>query len=130
VTSSVERFGRVPESVGAVRRFVQRAIEGVPDEVAECVVLMSSEIATNVVRHAGTDYRVEVRLDRGGIEVRVTDCGDGQPSMRLPGPDEPTGRGILIVDALSDTWGTDVDPGGRHKTVWFRVATDRAGSAG
>jgi anti-sigma regulatory factor (Ser/Thr protein kinase) len=125
-----ERFDRVPESVAAVRRFVRHAISDLPHELSESIVLMSSEVATNVVRHAGTDYDVEVRRDARCVEVRVTDCGAGQPSMHVPDIDDPTGRGILIVDTLSDSWGTDVDPRGVQKTVWFRVAVGTGGWAG
>jgi hypothetical protein len=39
--------------------------------------------------------------------------------MRAPTPEEPSGRGLLIVDAMSDTWG--IIPSSTGKTVWFAL---------
>jgi serine/threonine-protein kinase RsbW len=114
-------FDRGAASVAQVRRFVLGAAEGLPAPVSDAITLMVSELATNVVRHVGSDYRVDVRRDAAGIEVRVTDDGGGRPTMRSPLPDDPTGRGILIVETLSDAWGTDIDEDTNLTTVWFRV---------
>ena len=49
--------------------------------------------------------------------------------MRSPGPDEPSGRGLQIVDMLSDSWGVEPeDPSG--KTVWFTMPAAAADAAG
>jgi anti-sigma regulatory factor (Ser/Thr protein kinase) len=114
-------FPRGAASVTAVRRFVKQTLDDVAPEALDAIVLMSSEVATNVVRHAGSEYRVEVRRKRRIVEVRVTDHGGGQPVRRSPSKSEPTGRGIVIVDALSDSWGTDVDAKRGTTTFWFRV---------
>ena len=123
MTTSTAQFDRGPDSVAAVRRFVLGSIDGVPHSASDAIVLMASELATNVVRHAGSDYRVDVRRDSHTVEVRVVDHGGGWPRKRSPGPDEPTGRGILIVEALSDDWGSDTDASRGLTTVWFRVDT-------
>jgi hypothetical protein len=43
--------------------------------------------------------------------------------MRSPGPNDPSGRGLQIVDMLSDEWGIEPEvPAG--KTVWFSLTFD------
>jgi hypothetical protein len=42
--------------------------------------------------------------------------------MRTPGPTDPDGRGLQIVDMLASSWGFDALPEG-GKTVWFALAT-------
>ncbi len=52
-----------PESVAAARRFVQEALGTQPAKIADAAELMVSELATNCVRHAQTDF--EVTVDSG-----------------------------------------------------------------
>ena len=42
--------------------------------------------------------------------------------MRSPGPEDPTGRGLQIVNMLSQAWGVE-QRATSGKTVWFTVAT-------
>ena len=114
-------FPRDPASVGAARRFAIQALGTVPAEVREAVELMVSELATNCVRHTNTAFELTVREDRGEIRIEVTDRAGGTPTMRSPRPDEPTGRGLQIVNMLSEEWGVE-HAGARGKTVWFTVA--------
>jgi len=124
-----QTFNRARESVGQARRFVTQAIRGAPGEVIETVALMASELASNCVRHA--DSQFEMAVIQAGPEIRVeaTDRGRGEPVLRNPAPTDPTGRGLQIVDMLAEDWG--VEPlAGRGKTVWFTVlvpAADRVG---
>jgi anti-sigma regulatory factor (Ser/Thr protein kinase) len=118
----VKGFPNTTHSVAAVRRFVAESFEGAPDDVIDAVVLMASEVAANVVRHVGVPYTVEVRRTPEASEVRVTDGGGGRPSLRFPAPSESGGRGMMIVDALSDRWGADVDTAIGETTVWFEVS--------
>ena len=47
--------------------------------------------------------------------------------MQAPGATEPHGRGLRVVDALSEEWG--VSPSGDEgKTVWFRILLQRPSS--
>jgi anti-sigma regulatory factor (Ser/Thr protein kinase) len=118
-------FPREPESVGAARRFATEALTDVCSDVRDSVELMVSELATNCVRHAGTAFDMTVVHAHGEIRIEVTDRGGGTPAMRSVGPDDQTGRGLQIVNMLSDTWGVE------HRreagnTVWFTVATQSA----
>lgn len=113
-------FPRTPESVGAARRFAIEALRGTESEVLDAVELMVSELATNSIRHAKAAFELVVSKVKGQIRVEVTDPADGEPRMRSAGPDDANGRGLQIVNLLSDAWGVEhhVDTG---KTVWFTV---------
>jgi anti-sigma regulatory factor (Ser/Thr protein kinase) len=116
---ATEVFPPDSKAVREVRRFVAEALEGLSGEQTEIIVLAASELAANCVRHAGTEFTVTV--DRQGDEVRVTmdDAGDGQPEVQHPGPETPSGRGLLIVEQLADAWGAS-QSGGRNR-VWFSM---------
>jgi anti-sigma regulatory factor (Ser/Thr protein kinase)/dienelactone hydrolase len=115
------RFPGKGESVTAARRFVRDVLRGQPDERIEVVELMTSELATNCVRHARTGFELAIELDAGYVRVEARDTGQGRPKLRSPAPSEPTGRGLRIVEALCDSWG--VTPGASGKTVWFTVSS-------
>lgn len=119
---TVQRFEATPESVAQVRRFVADTLSATTvglDELVDDVVLMASELATNAVRHAATPYTVEIVETTDDIRVIVTDLGGGNPVRKSPAQTEISGRGIVIIEALSSEWGVDASP---HATsVWFRV---------
>ena len=113
-------FPAIPQSVHAARRFATDSLTGNPDSTLEAVELMVSELATNCIRHERTSFHITILGSTREIRVEVTDSGSGTPTMRSPGPDEPSGRGLQIVDMLSDSWGVEPeDPSG--KTVWFTM---------
>jgi anti-sigma regulatory factor (Ser/Thr protein kinase) len=106
-------------AVRDVRRFVAAALPDVADEPLDVVVLATSELAANCVRHAGTEFTVTV--DRTGDSVRVTmeDAGTGDPVVHHPDPRTPSGRGLLIVEQLADSWGSRRVEG--RNRVWFSM---------
>lgn len=108
-----------PESVTAARRFVRDVLSGRPSEVIEAAELMTSELATNCVRHARTDFELSISAN-DEIRIQVRDTGGGRPTVLSPAAEEPSGRGLRIVDALADEWG--IAPGSDGKTVWFAIA--------
>jgi signal transduction histidine kinase len=115
-------FPNRADSVTSARRYTLAHIGTVPDDVAELIAVMISEVATNCIRHAGTGFLV--RIDRTPSEVRVaiTDNGAGEPVVRTPSPTDPMGRGLRIVRALADRWGIVHANDARDKTVWFSLA--------
>ena len=113
-------------SVARARAFVVQSLVGRPTELVDKAELLVSELATNAVRHTGTEFTVRVVLTADRVRVEVTDRGEGQPTRRTPQPLEPSGRGIQIVEAMSDEWSvTPVTP--RGKTVSF-VLVQRGGA--
>ena len=114
-------FPAEPRSVPAARRFATEALSDTTFDVRQSIELMVSELATNGVRHGRTSFDLVVNRTIDEIRIEVTDRGGGRPTMRFPGPDEPTGRGLQIVEMLSDEWGVEEDPGS-GKTVWFTLS--------
>jgi anti-sigma regulatory factor (Ser/Thr protein kinase) len=112
------------QSVTAARRFATEVLVGTPSDLLESVELMVSELATNCVRHVKTTFELMILRTAQEIRVEVTDHGGGIPAMRSPGPEDPSGRGLRIVDMLSERWGVAHRsiPG---KTVWFTLPAIR-----
>jgi PAS domain S-box-containing protein len=84
---------------------------------------MLSELATNAVQHAATEFEVSVRVtpDCGIVRVEVSDGADGYPIPEEPVPDAAHGRGLQIVQALADAWGIEIRRDRPGKTVWFSL---------
>ncbi|HEX5224652.1 MAG TPA: ATP-binding protein [Solirubrobacteraceae bacterium] len=125
---STRAFKNDVGSIREARRFVAAALAGAPEEVVEVAELMVSELATNCVRHAGSEFEVAINRTADGVRVEVTDPAVGEPTLRSPSPEEPTGRGLRIVEALSLDWGIERVPPG--KAVWFTLDTAAASGDG
>lgn len=98
-------------------------------ELADEALLLTTELATNVVVHAGTDLDMEVVADETGLTVTVSDHHPGViDTHAVRGRERPNqlaerGRGLLLVDHFASAWGTSHHAKG--KGVWFRL--DRPG---
>jgi anti-sigma regulatory factor (Ser/Thr protein kinase) len=126
-----------PTAVAAARRFVRATLQswvvagasaggsGLVDDA----VLLTSELVTNAVVHAGTPVQVTCKVTDGEVEVVVSDA---HPDRLVPEPAENTrgaaertsGRGLLLPAALASAWG--VTYGQAAKAVWFRLAAAAA----
>ncbi|MCM2577633.1 ATP-binding protein [Streptomyces meridianus] len=122
------RLPRHPRSVGRARALL-RAQAGswrVPPEPTEIAVLLLSELATNAVRHAdGPDAReLSIRLTAGEkrLRVEVSDASERPLRPAQASACDETGRGLSIVAALADDWGTHPRACGIGKIVWFEIA--------
>ena len=105
----------------AARRYVGETLDDLPRDVVEPVSLMVSELASNCVQHAETDFTVSIERTEHEIRVDVADGGGGGVARRDPPPTEPTGRGLRIVEQLSDAWGVTKPVGHDGSEVWFVV---------
>jgi anti-sigma regulatory factor (Ser/Thr protein kinase) len=117
---SVRQFSCEADSPAAARHFVKDLLRGQPDAIVEAVELMTSELATNSVRHAHSGFELVIDDSRGQVRVEVSDTGQGQPILRSPTIHERSGRGLHIVQALSEAWGSV--PSANGKMVWFTVS--------
>ena len=115
------RFEHAPESVTAARRFVAETLRQLPEETRDAVTLMVSELASNCIRHTDSGFELTITHADDELWVSATDWGGGRPVMRNPAPTDPSGRGLQIIDMLSDAWGCEPEAGGA-KTVWLRLA--------
>jgi anti-sigma regulatory factor (Ser/Thr protein kinase) len=97
-----------------------------PDGV-EAAQLVVSELVTNAVLHAPESPTISVglRLTEDLVRVLVTDGGLDEAQRRAqPDPwTAETGRGVWLVDAFADRWGTD-SHGRDGKTVWCELRAD------
>jgi anti-sigma regulatory factor (Ser/Thr protein kinase) len=125
----VVRRIRLPADRGtpaAAREIVRAALTEVGlTELMDEALLLTTELATNGVVHAGTDIDVEVVADRDELTVTVTDFAEGLPTRTTPNGVEITegGRGMLLVDHFATSWGTTHHSAG--KGVWFRLTRSR-----
>ncbi|MFF1500779.1 ATP-binding protein [Streptomyces sp. NPDC058316] len=111
----------VPKAVPEVRHLLRERCGGVdsPD-----LLLCVSELLTNVIVHLGEGTPVTLRVSgtcTGRVRVELSDpepCA--WPAMRSAAGGDESGRGQVLVDALSLRWG--VDQGAHGKTVWCELA--------
>jgi anti-sigma regulatory factor (Ser/Thr protein kinase) len=118
----VRIFEGSPVEVRNVRDFVGLLAGACP--VAEDVVLLASELATNAVLHtasgAGGTFSVSVHAEHTWVRVEVHDLGsDIAPAVRRTGSPGESGSGLSLVETLADRWGFHGGQGGR--VVWFEV---------
>ncbi len=113
-----ETFACRPAAVTAARKLVRRTLDGYDAELIDAAELMTSELASNCVRHARTEFEVLI-FSKDEVRIEVRDSGGGAPRVLSPAATEPSGRGLRIVEAMANRWG--VIPGKNGKTVWFTV---------
>ena len=121
------RFPATASSVGQARRFLLGRLPAGGAERTDALVLMLSELATNAVQHAATEFEVSVRVSPDCVRVEVSDGAPGYPTLQEPATDAPHGRGLIIVRSLAEAWGVEMRRDRPGKTVWFRVARVVAG---
>ncbi|WP_426502110.1 STAS domain-containing protein [Dactylosporangium sp. McL0621] len=94
------------------------------DELVGPVLMVTGELVTNAVRHAGTEIGLSVELGRYYVIVAVRDGRPTLPRLRTPDP-ETGGRGLLIVEGLCASWGSA--PTVTGKIVWGTLRRPGAG---
>lgn len=119
-------FGGSKQEVRHVREFVGRVVGGTG--VADDVVLLSSELATNAVLHSASGghgtFTVLVLVGGGLVRVEVHDRGSAEvPAIRQSRQLAESGAGLNLVDYIADRWGFYGGQGGR--VVWFEMDMDR-----
>ncbi|MFI6348579.1 ATP-binding protein [Streptomyces sp. NPDC050560] len=121
-----------PSQASRVRRLVADRLRqwGAPD-LLDAAVLATDELFANAVRHAGRGrpvlIMVTVEFCCHELRVSVADPSPVLPRSRDADEGAESGRGLAIVSALADSWGTaPPDPGSVGKKVWFSLsAKDR-----
>ncbi|MFC7386496.1 ATP-binding protein [Sphaerisporangium rhizosphaerae] len=113
-------FSAVPSEVRAARAFVT-ALLGPDHPCHDDAILLTSELAGNVIRHAVRgEFAVSVALVPGGVKITVGDRGSAAiPRPRTAGDEDLSGRGLAMVDALAIRWGFQRTTG--NTSVWFHL---------
>ena len=95
------------------RRFVDDVLSSSPHR--ESAKLVASELVTNAVRHGGMDAgSIDVAIVMiEGVRIEVSQAAHSGfvHSIRQPDLDEATGRGLMIVAAVSSEWGIEESSG-------------------
>ena len=142
VSTSSERVVRGPGSFGCGSLFMAHdaaAVSGarralVADlrsdpattVVADEAAVVASELLGNAVRHAVPldegDVLLRWHVRPGEVEIEVVDGGGGAPQSRDVDAMATGGRGLRIIEVLSERWGCSTDERGR-RSVWASLAT-------
>jgi anti-sigma regulatory factor (Ser/Thr protein kinase) len=91
----------------------------VPDDHADAVLLVLSEMVTNAVRQGDGSVRVTLAASPGSLLIEVFDRGHRLPTLNDAPLDSTSGRGLHLIDTVCDEWGVREELEG--KTVWARV---------
>lgn len=107
---------------------------GTNEIVVDTVELLVSEVVTNAVLHARTACHLTIERVLAGADGKVrgpnrvrVEVSDGDPTLPMSKHydlEAGSGRGLHLIEALSDGFGTEPGPNG--KRVWFEVTRDSA----
>ncbi|MEU6014492.1 ATP-binding protein [Streptomyces sp. NPDC047515] len=97
-------------------------------DVADAAELALTELIANVVRHVpGRRCQTLIfLLPAGGVRVEVADGCPELPRVALGDVLDEGGRGLVLVDAVTDRWGAEPRRDGGGKTVWFECLATKA----
>ena len=119
----------LPTSPFWARRYTRtflHSCRGIGEDTAQAAELLVSELVTNAVRFAGDPARtlryserasaslisLSLRHFREHLLIKVYDTDDTPPALSRPGDDAESGRGLMLVSALSKEWSYLLPPGG------------------
>jgi len=118
-----QTFPRTARSAGPSRRAASTVLTAwaLPDLVDDARLILD-ELVANAADHAqGTSIRVTItRTARGRVRLAVIDMDRKRPVLRTVTANDEGGRGLRLVDELSDRWGVDPLPWG--KRVWAELS--------
>ncbi|MCX3062320.1 ATP-binding protein [Streptomyces beihaiensis] len=113
------RFTVGDHSARHVRRILRiHLLQWEMTELRDAAELAVTELLSNVVRHVPSrQCTLDMFRIENGLRVEVSDPDPRMPKVRKAAELENGGRGLLLVDAVTDRWGLLPSPPG--KTVWF-----------
>ncbi|MCG7208276.1 ATP-binding protein [Streptomyces arenae] len=89
-------------------------------DLVDSVLLTVSELVTNAHVHAHSTAQLILVWDEECLHVTVHDTSSYLPEQRRPDDEAQGGRGMLLVDALADTWQAQRCPRGKDVIACFR----------
>lgn len=110
----------VPEVRALLREVLDRSVMA---HRLEDGVLALSELVTNALLHGRDPISARLVLDEQTLRVVVRDANPVSPSISMLDQTAVTGRGLLLISAVSDGWG--VEPSSSGKVVWFELLAVR-----
>jgi anti-sigma regulatory factor (Ser/Thr protein kinase) len=134
--SSLE-LAALPDAVGLARLHTASTLHqwSLPDDLIETAVLLVSEIATNAVVHGQAEdlappcphvalmgagrFWLRLHRNQARLLVEVRDTDNRPPVLQRAAEGAESGHGLMLVQALSSTWGYYYS--GACKIVWFEI---------
>jgi anti-sigma regulatory factor (Ser/Thr protein kinase) len=118
---ATRQFPESEQSPAQARRFTSDWLDASGhSDVAHPAAIAVSELATNAVRHAHSDFTVSLSDAAPGVRITVGDRSSAVPRLSPGDTTTPGGRGLLLIDALAATWGYELVDGG--KLVWVDLS--------
>nr|WP_239069577.1 ATP-binding protein [Streptomyces sp. SID13666] len=112
--------------VGRIRRIgtAKLRLWGLPSTVVDDAELLISELVTNALQH-GTAREISFRfiLSADLLLIMVDDRSPGRPLVRDSSPDDESGRGMFLVEAIAAAWGVSPD----ETRTWCALTTHTTG---
>jgi hypothetical protein len=105
--------------IASVRGRAVEMLPGQPAEVVDDVMLVVTELVANVVQHTDRGGHLRLTHADGVVRVEVHDYSRSFPQLQRADPRRPGGRGLLLVAALAQAWGSR--PTATGKVVWAWV---------
>jgi anti-sigma regulatory factor (Ser/Thr protein kinase) len=109
-----------PLEVHLARQFVRSTLTswGIDGDTLDTGVLCASELVTNAIIHAEAGCEIRVLLHDAVLTMTVRDAGTtvDAPNTSRRDPLAVRGRGLQLVEALSERWGSELSA--RGLTVW------------
>lgn len=106
-----------PLSPGLARTVLREALAGFPEETLAVAEMLVSELVTNAVQHARSFLVLHIDRTWPGVTVLVEDASAAPPQLHPDSVDAESGRGLVLVDTLAESWGWKTTSTG--KIVWF-----------
>jgi signal transduction histidine kinase len=110
-------FPNQPGSVRNARRMVAAALDGSGVD-PDIPLVVTSELATNALKHAETGFEVSVTVEEDAVRIEVQD-GAGAMGIATDIARDTGGFGLRLVESLTAEWGVEIR--GEDKAVWVRI---------
>ncbi|WP_190121513.1 ATP-binding protein [Streptomyces inusitatus] len=111
-----------PSEIRRIRRAVMDHLDGRGlGESAFDIALVVTELLANVHEHADGICELDIEPREGRLILTVRDTVMAPPTLRHDSPSAENGRGLLLVDALTEHWETTVTATGKVVTCTFRT---------
>lgn len=120
---ATSHFGHEPQAARAARRFVTDTLRRwrYGDDLVDDAAMVVTELVTNSLVHARSATTVAISARRDTVRIAVRDALARPPVERHHNGAAAWGRGISLVAAMAERWGTE--PAADGKVVWAELGT-------
>lgn len=103
------------------RRYVRRQVMGAgAEELADDAALVAAELLANALQHGAPPVLIGVEARPGRVRLEISDASPRWPVVAPLNDANMTGRGFVLVDAVSTSWGVHREVHG-GKTIWCEL---------